>query len=140
MLMRHPPSVIRHPLSILLWLLLCAALVGCMVLVGGYTRLSGSGLSITSWKPIHGIIPPLNEIQWQEEFAAYRQSPQYQKINMGMALADFQTIFWPEYIHRLLGRLTGAVFFIPLLVFALRGSLPARLGWRLAGIFALGGL
>ncbi len=111
-----------------------------MVIIGGYTRLSGSGLSITEWKPIHGTLPPLNESQWQEEFSAYQHSPQYRKINSGMTLAEFKTIFWPEYIHRLLGRIIGAVFFLPLVVFAIRGSISKRFGWRLAGIFALGGL
>ncbi len=122
------------------WLFLCTALVVLMVLVGGYTRLSGSGLSITQWKPIHGVIPPLGLEQWQEEFAAYQQSPQYQKINMGMTLEEFKSIYWPEYMHRLLGRLIGMVFFIPLVVFALRRSISRQFGWRLAGIFALGGL
>lgn len=130
----------RDRRAAILWLALCAALVACMVLVGGYTRLSGSGLSITSWKPIHGTIPPLGEAEWQEEFDAYRLSPQYQKINRGMSLGEFKTIFWPEYFHRLLGRLMGAVFFLPLVVFVLRRALSRRLAWRLAGIFALGGL
>ena len=130
----------RNRPALLAWLLLCAALVALMVLIGGYTRLSGSGLSITSWKPVHGIIPPLNAGQWQEEFDAYRQSPQYIKVNRGMQLEEFKAIFWPEFIHRLLGRVIGAVFFLPLIVFALRRSFNRRFGWRLAGIFALGGL
>ncbi len=121
------------------WLAACALMIVVMVMVGGYTRLSGSGLSITTWKPVHGTLPPLNAQQWQEEFDAYKASPQYQKINSGMDMAGFESIFWPEFLHRLLGRLIGIVFFIPLIVFALRGSLTRAFGWRLAGIFALGG-
>jgi cytochrome c oxidase assembly protein subunit 15 len=130
----------RDHRAIILWLSLCALLVAMMVMIGGYTRLSGSGLSITEWKPIHGTIPPLDAAQWQEEFAAYQQSPQYKKVNMGMSLEGFKVIFWPEFIHRLLGRLIGAVFFMPLVVFAVRKSFSARFGWRLTAIFALGGL
>jgi len=135
----NPESRILNP-YVFWWLLLCAVLVAAMVLIGGYTRLSGSGLSIVSWKPIHGVMPPLGEAEWQEEFAAYQQSPQYIKVNKGMSLDDFKTIFWPEFIHRLLGRIIGIVFFFPLVFFALRKSISARFGWRLAGIFALGGL
>jgi len=111
-----------------------------MVLVGGYTRLSGSGLSITTWRPVHGALPPMGAQEWQEEFAAYQASPQYIKVNNGMTLEEFRAIFWPEYLHRLLGRLVGAVFLLPMLCFALRRSLSRRLAWRLTGIFALGGL
>lgn len=125
---------------ITLWLSLCLALVAGMVLVGGYTRLSGSGLSITEWKPIHGTIPPLNVEEWQEEFDAYRASPQYEKINKGMTLEEFKTIFWPEYWHRVLGRLIGIIFLLPLIFFTATRSVSKRFGWRLTGIFALGGL
>lgn len=136
-----PPQIIsRDRKLILAWLLLCMALVGIMVFVGGYTRLSGSGLSITSWKPVHGSIPPLNEGQWQEEFEAYKTSPQYKQVNSDMTLDGFKTIFWPEFIHRLLGRLIGAVFFFPLIIFALRGSISKNLFWKLFAILALGGL
>jgi heme a synthase len=137
---KSPVLIYRHRRSVILWLALCAALVAGMVLVGGYTRLSGSGLSITAWKPIHGSIPPLNQGEWEEEFAAYKQSPQFQKVNSDMGLDDFKRIFWPEFLHRLLGRLIGIVFLFPLLFFALRKSISRRFGWRLAGIFALGGL
>jgi cytochrome c oxidase assembly protein subunit 15 len=116
------------------------ALVVLMVFVGGYTRLSGSGLSITSWKPIHGSIPPLDEAQWQEEFDAYKNSPQYKQVNSDMTLEGFKTIFWPEFIHRLLGRIIGAVFFFPLIFFTWRGSISKNLFWKLFAIFALGGL
>lgn len=134
------PLIYRDRRAILLWLIACALLVAGMVLIGGYTRLSGSGLSITQWKPIHGSIPPYTLAQWQEEFAGYQASPQYQQVNKGMSLEEFKVIFWPEFIHRLLGRAIGVVFFLPLVVFALRRSVSARFGWRMVGILALGGL
>ncbi|MCE2926537.1 MAG: COX15/CtaA family protein [Rickettsiales bacterium] len=130
----------RNHVSVQIWLIACLFLVAAMVLVGGYTRLSGSGLSITEWAPIHGVIPPMNSEEWQEEFDAYRASPQYQKINKGMSLDEFKTIYWPEYWHRILGRAIGMVFLFPLIYFALNGTLGKRFGWRLFGIFALGGL
>ncbi len=122
------------------WLLLCALLVALMVAVGGYTRLSGSGLSITSWKPLHGIIPPLSHMAWEEEFAAYRATPQFAKINPDMNMLTFQEIFWPEFLHRLLGRTVGIVFFLPFVGFALRRTFSRKFGVRLLAIFALGGL
>ena len=132
--------ITNHQSPITLWLTLCAALVVAMVLVGGYTRLSGSGLSITEWKPIHGTIPPKNDTEWQEEFTKYQQIPQYTEINKGMTLDEFKTIFWPEYWHRLLGRLIGLVFFLPLVLFWASGRITNRFGVRLLGIFALGGV
>lgn len=132
--------VTRDQKSIIIWLSICALLVAAMVLVGGYTRLSGSGLSITSWKPIHGVIPPINEAQWGEEFEAYKATPQYELVNKGMTIAEFQTIFWPEFYHRVLGRIIGIVFLFPLLIFASRRSISKAFFWRLTGIFALGGL
>jgi cytochrome c oxidase assembly protein subunit 15 len=132
--------VTRDQKSIIIWLSICALLVAAMVLVGGYTRLSGSGLSITSWKPIHGVIPPLNDAQWADEFAAYKATPQYELVNKGMTIAEFQTIFWPEFYHRVLGRIIGIVFLFPLLIFAVRSSISKAFFWRLTGIFALGGL
>jgi heme a synthase len=134
------PLIHRDRPAVIVWLVLCLALVAAMVMVGGYTRLSGSGLSITEWKPIHGVIPPLNAAEWQEEFDAYRATPQYEKINKGMSVEEFKTIFWPEFFHRLLGRLVGVVVLIPLLVFMLRRSISRPLTLRLLGIFALGGL
>lgn len=122
------------------WLLLCAMLVATMVLVGGYTRLSGSGLSITNWKPIHGVIPPIGEAEWQQEFDSYKQSPQYIKVNNDMTLEGFKAIFWPEFYHRLLGRAIGIIFFAPLLWFAARREISKRFTLRLVYIFAFGGL
>ncbi|MEQ1705339.1 MAG: COX15/CtaA family protein [Rickettsiales bacterium] len=134
------PLVIRDRNSVLLWLSICLLFVALMVLVGGYTRLSGSGLSITEWKPVHGVIPPIGEQQWQEEFVAYQATPQYKLVNSDMSLAGFKEIFWPEYFHRLLARTIGLIFFLPLIVFALRKSTSKRFFWRMLGIFALGGL
>jgi len=117
-----------------------AAMVLAMVIVGGATRLTDSGLSITQWKPVTGAIPPLSQADWQAEFARYRQIPQYSQLNAGMSLAAFKAIYWWEWSHRLLGRLLGLVFFVPFVVFAIRRELPRRLFFRLGGIFVLGGL
>ncbi|MBI3935803.1 MAG: COX15/CtaA family protein [Betaproteobacteria bacterium] len=122
------------------WLLACCALVFAMVVVGGVTRLTHSGLSIVEWQPIVGTIPPLSEAQWQETFAKYRQTPEYQKVNAGMSLDEFKGIFWLEYFHRLLGRVTGIAFLVPLLYFLARGRLEARLAWKLGAVFLLGAL
>ena len=122
------------------WLLACCALVFAMVVVGGVTRLTHSGLSITEWQPIVGTLPPLSEGAWQDAFARYRQTPEFQQVNSHMTLAEFKPIFWMEWAHRLLGRLIGLAFFAPFLYFLLRGKLAGGLGWRLAGIFVLGGL
>jgi cytochrome c oxidase assembly protein subunit 15 len=136
-----PPAPARpRPLALSNWLLLVAAMVLAMVVVGGITRLTESGLSIVRWEPIAGALPPLGDGQWQAEFAAYRQSPQYQLINSGMTLADFKTIFFWEYVHRLLGRVIGLVFFFPLAWFAWRRAIPGGYGWKLVAILGLGGL
>ena len=126
--------------GVALWLLACCALVFAMVVVGGVTRLTHSGLSIVEWQPIVGTLPPLNQEQWQETFLRYQQTPEYQRVNQGMSLAAFKGIFWWEYFHRLLGRLIGVAFLLPLLWFALRGKIERRLVPRLIGIFVLGGL
>ncbi|QJP17444.1 heme A synthase [Starkeya sp. ORNL1] len=123
-----------------LWLYAIAALIVLMVVVGGATRLTESGLSITEWKPVTGMLPPLSDAAWQAEFQKYQQIPQYQILNKGMSLSEFRTIFWWEWAHRLLGRLIGFVFLLPFLFFAWRGLIGRALGWRLAGLFVLGGL
>ena len=133
----HQPSTTN---LLTAWLTLCATLVVAMVFVGGYTRLSGSGLSITKWKPIHGVIPPQNEQEWVEEWELYKQTPQYSAINKGMSVEEFKAIFWPEFFHRLLGRVIGIVFLIPLVFFTLNKSLAPRFALRLLFIFALGGV
>ncbi|MBV9552886.1 MAG: COX15/CtaA family protein [Alphaproteobacteria bacterium] len=120
------------------WLLLCCAMVFAMVVIGGITRLTWSGLSITEWQPVTGAVPPLSDAAWQAEFAKYRQSAQYRLLNTGMSLADFKTIYLWEYVHRLWGRLIGCVYLLPFLYFLARGRIPRHLAWPLAGIFALG--
>ncbi len=123
-----------------MWLFVCCALVFAMVVVGGVTRLTRSGLSIVEWQPIVGTLPPLTDAQWQDTFAKYQLTPEFRQVNHAMTLAEFKGIFWWEYIHRLLGRAIGVVFLVPLLWFAARRRIPAGHGWKLAGIFVLGGL
>jgi cytochrome c oxidase assembly protein subunit 15 len=122
------------------WLLCCCALIFLMVVIGGITRLTESGLSITEWKPIEGVLPPLNEAQWEDAFARYQAIPQYHAIHADMSLADFKSIYFWEYLHRLLGRLIGAAFAVPFLYFLLRGRVSRVLAPKLAGLFILGGL
>ena len=130
----------ERPRAIAAWLYAVAILVFAMVVVGGITRLTESGLSIVRWEPLSGIVPPLNDAQWQAEFAQYQASPQYTKVNAGMGLAAFKAIFFWEYVHRLLGRLIGFAFALPLLWFAVTRAIPKGYGWRLTGILMLGGL
>ena len=122
------------------WLLACAALVFLIVVVGGVTRLTRSGLSIVEWQPLLGAIPPLTEADWQALFAKYRETPEYRLVNFDMTLAGFKTIFWWEYIHRLLGRVIGLVFLLPCLYFLFKKKLERPLVWKLGGIFVLGAL
>ncbi len=122
------------------WLWIVAGLVFLMVVVGGATRLTGSGLSITEWKPITGAMPPLSADAWAEEFGKYRASPQYQLLNEGMSLAQFQFIYWWEWGHRQLGRFIGLVYLAGFLVVALRRALPARQTATLFGMGLLLGL
>jgi cytochrome c oxidase assembly protein subunit 15 len=126
--------------AVAVWLFAVAVLVTAMVVVGGATRLTGSGLSITEWKPVRGVIPPLNLADWQAEFARYQAIPQYKLLNRGMSLSEFKAIYWWEWSHRLLGRLLGAAFFIPFLWFAVRREISRRMAWRLGILFVLGGL
>ena len=128
-----------------IWLLVCAAMIFVMVLLGGITRLSGSGLSIMEWKPLMGALPPMSTAEWERVFALYREIEQYKNINAGMTLPEFQGIFWWEYSHRLWGRLIGLVFFLPFLWFLVRGYLrkapgEKSLAPKLAAIFLLGAL
>lgn len=128
------------PRALSAWLLCVAALVFLMVVVGGITRLTESGLSIVKWEPVIGAVPPLNAEQWQAEFEAYQATPEYRKVNRGMSLNEFKDIFFWEYLHRLIGRFIGLAFALPLLWFAWKRAIPKGYGWRLAGILALGGL
>lgn len=120
------------------WLLACAVMVFAMLVVGGITRLTGSGLSMVTWRPISGALPPLSTPDWEALFAEYRRSPQFVLENSTMTLDGFQRIFWWEYIHRLLGRVTGLVFAVPLALFWRAGRLPPLLRRRLPAIAALG--
>jgi cytochrome c oxidase assembly protein subunit 15 len=123
-----------------LWLLACALLVGLMVVVGGLTRLTNSGLSMVEWKPLTGFIPPLSEADWRVLFEKYKAFPEYQRVNATMDLAGFQGIFWLEFLHRLLGRAIGLAFLLPLLVFLARRRIPLGAAPRYLALFALGGL
>ena len=122
------------------WLFSVCVLIFAMVVLGGVTRLTRSGLSMVEWAPIMGIIPPLTEQAWLETFAKYQAFPEYKHINQGMDLAGFKSIFWFEYAHRVLGRLIGFAFFVPFVVFWLRGKLTRALAPKLAAMFILGGL
>ncbi|HEY1416022.1 MAG TPA: COX15/CtaA family protein [Caulobacteraceae bacterium] len=123
-----------------LWLAAVAALILAMVIVGGATRATGSGLSITQWKPVSGVIPPLSPQGWERLFALYRTIPQYRLVNPDMNLAAFKAIFWWEWSHRMLGRLLGVVFLVPFVVLLLRRGIPRRLIGRCVGLFFLGGV
>src|ERR1700692_3471252 len=122
------------------WLSSVAALIAIMVLVGGATRLTESGLSIVEWKPVTGTLPPLNQEQWSRAFDAYKAIPQYRELNAGMTLSEFKTIFWWEWSHRLLGRVIGLAFLLPFFWFLWRGVLSADMKLRLWLIFGLGAL
>ncbi|HEY5896671.1 MAG TPA: COX15/CtaA family protein [Burkholderiales bacterium] len=122
------------------WLLTCAALVFAIVVVGGITRLTHSGLSMVEWQPLVGALPPVSQADWQALFAKYQQTPEFKLVNHGMDLEGFKTIFWWEYFHRLLGRTIGVIFLLPFLWFLARRKLEPRVAWQLGGVFVLGAL
>ena len=126
--------------SVAIWLFACAALVFVMVVVGGVTRLTGSGLSITEWKPIMGAVPPLSDAAWHEAFDRYKAIPQYAQVNAGMSLTEFKGIFWWEWLHRFLGRFLGLAFAVPFAIFLIIRRMPRRLIWRCGVLLAMGGL
>jgi cytochrome c oxidase assembly protein subunit 15 len=130
----------KHIRALRLWLAAIAVLVLAMILVGGATRLTDSGLSITEWKPVTGVVPPLSASDWQEAFDAYREIPEYTSLKRGMSLDAFKTIYWWEWGHRFLGRLIGVVFFVPFVLFWIAGAIPRPMLPRLIGLFLLGGL
>jgi cytochrome c oxidase assembly protein subunit 15 len=141
----QPPAVVRDDVSrndraIAVWLVACAAMIAVMVVLGGITRLTESGLSITEWRPIAGALPPLGEAAWQGEFAKYQEIPQFRLLHAWMTLADFKTIYFWEWLHRLWGRLIGVAFAVPFAWFLLRRQIERSLMPRLAGLFILGGL
>lgn len=130
----------RNNRQIALWLFFCAGVILSMILLGGVTRLTHSGLSMVEWKPLMGVIPPLNEAEWQEAFAKYQQFPEYQKVNHGMSVDEFKSIFMFEYLHRLLGRLIGVIFLVPFLFFYFTKRIASGLTPKLIMMFVLGGL
>ena len=137
----HDPAMpARHIRALRLWLGVIAFLIVAMILVGGATRLTDSGLSITEWQPIMGAIPPLTDAHWQAAFEAYQKIPEYTEINRGMSLEAFKTLYWWEWAHRFLGRFIGMVFLLPFLAFWIAGYIPRKLMPKLLGLFVLGGL
>lgn len=135
-----PSKPTARPRAIAIWLWVVAALIVLMVAVGGVTRLTESGLSITEWKPVSGAIPPLTDTDWQSAFVKYQATPEYKQINAGMSLSDFKFIYFWEWFHRLLGRLIGMAFALPLAWFWVRGRIPTGYGPRLVGLLLAGGL
>ena len=129
-----------RPGALARWLWIVALLVIVVIAVGGITRLTESGLSITEWRPVSGVLPPLNEADWIREFEKYKQIPEYKEINLGMTLAGFKAIFFWEWLHRILGRIVGMALVVPLVWFAWRRAIPAGYGWRLIALAALVGL
>lgn len=129
-----------RPAALARWLWAVAVLVIAIVVVGGITRLTESGLSITEWRPVSGVLPPLNEADWISEFEKYKQIPEYKAINLGMTLEGFKAIFFWEWLHRILGRLVGMALLVPLIWYAWRRAIPAGYGWRLFALAALVGL
>ena len=133
-------SVSDRSLFVAAWLFATAFLVFCMVVVGGATRLTGSGLSITQWRPVTGVLPPMSSVAWAGAFAKYQASSQYRLIHQGMALSDFKILFWWEWSHRLLGRAVGMVFAVPFVAFLATRTMPRWLMGRCVVLFALGAL
>ena len=132
------PEQATYNRQIASWLMFCAAVILGMILLGGVTRLTDSGLSMVEWKPLLGVIPPLTDESWQQSFSKYQQYPEYQKINHGMSLEEFKSIYYFEYAHRVLGRLIGVLFLIPFLFFYFTRRLPSKLTPKLMLLFALG--
>jgi cytochrome c oxidase assembly protein subunit 15 len=137
---RESASRPKHARALRVWLATLALLIVVMILVGGATRLTDSGLSITEWQPIMGVVPPLSDADWDKAFAAYRKIPEYTELKRGMSLEEFKTIFWWEWVHRFLGRMIGVVFFVPFIGFWLAGYIPRNYLPRLIGLFLLGAL
>jgi cytochrome c oxidase assembly protein subunit 15 len=137
--MIEPTSVsLHHARAVRAWLYCVVAMIFMTLIVGGATRLTESGLSITQWNPITGVVPPMSRAAWEADFKAYQKIPQYRELNEGMSLAQYQVIYWWEWTHRLLARTTGAVFLLPFVFFLWRGWVPKRLRARLWALFAAG--
>ncbi|WP_372523425.1 COX15/CtaA family protein [Sulfuricaulis sp.] len=135
-----PAYTLSSAKPVAFWLLVCCALIFAMVVLGGVTRLTRSGLSIVEWDPIMGAVPPLTQTRWEQTFDKYKQTPEYTKVNSGMSIEEFKGIFYVEWAHRLLGRLIGAVFLIPFLYFLVRRRITRELAPKLIVMFVLGGL
>lgn len=129
-----------HKRHVARWLFVLCALVFAMVVLGGVTRLTGSGLSMADWQPIMGVLPPMNDAGWQRAFDRYRQTPEFRQVNPDMDVQAFKGIFWLEYLHRLLGRIIGLVFLVPFIVFLRKGWIERREWPRYGMMFLLGGL
>jgi len=129
-----------HDATVAKWLLVCCGLVFAMVVLGGFTRLTGSGLSMVDWRPLMGILPPLGDVEWQRVFELYQQSPEFQKVNAHMDVDAFKEIFWLEYLHRLLGRAIGIVFLLPFVFFFAKGYIRKQEWPKYLLMFILGGL
>ena len=126
--------------AVAIWLLICCGLVFVMVVLGGFTRLTGSGLSMVDWRPLMGILPPIGDAEWQRVFEMYKQSPEFLKVNSDFGVNEFKSIFWLEYLHRLLGRTIGLVFFLPFVYFFARGYIRRSEWARYLLMFVLGGM
>ncbi len=135
----HSNDVARHR-RVAIWLFSVCALVFCMVVLGGFTRLTGSGLSMTDWRPVTGVLPPLSAEAWAEEFARYRASPEFAKVNSHMDVEAFKGIFWLEYLHRVLGRLIGIAFVVPFVYFVVKGYIGRSEWFKYLVMFILGGM
>jgi cytochrome c oxidase assembly protein subunit 15 len=133
-------SINTNNKHIAIWLLVCCATIFAMIVLGGVTRLTGSGLSMVQWEPIMGVLPPLNQSEWEETFRLYQQFPEYKLKNFAMSLGEFKSIFWFEYSHRLLGRSIGIIFLLPFLFFLVKGKINGALTPKLIAMFVLGGL
>lgn len=138
--MTEPPGPENRNRQVAIWLLICCGLVFAMVVLGGVTRLTGSGLSMVDWRPVMGWLPPMSDIAWQQMFELYQQSPEFLKINSHMDVSDFKSIFWLEFLHRLLGRTIGLVFALPFVFFFVKGYIAKREWPRYLAMFILGGL
>jgi len=138
--MENSQTDLNNRKQIALWLILCCIAIFAMVILGGVTRLTGSGLSMVEWAPLMGILPPLSHAEWEAVFQQYQQYPEYQLKNFHITLGEFQTIFWFEYAHRLLGRAIGLIFLIPMIYFIVKGKVNKPLIPKLIIMFILGGL
>ncbi len=130
----------RNPMHVTVWLLVICAMIYSVIAIGGYTRLTQSGLSMVDWRPISGVLPPLTQTQWIAEFEHYQQFPEYKTVNIDLSLQGFKRIFWIEYTHRMAGRLVALAFLIPFLFFQFRGYFSIAMSLRLIAVFLVGGL